>query len=81
MTRGTEHAPVIARLRGELGALRAHGEISEQFANWHRRLTERRRSRKAVETDQGTLDVHAFPATLARRGCASVQPKTAEPIF
>jgi hypothetical protein len=38
MTRETEHASVIMRLRDELGALRAHGGISEQFADWHRRL-------------------------------------------
>ena len=38
MKRGTEHASVITSLRDELGALRAHGGISEQFADWHRRL-------------------------------------------
>jgi hypothetical protein len=38
MTRGTEHASEITSLRDELGALRAHGGISQQFADWHRRL-------------------------------------------
>src|SRR5215831_1362199 len=38
MTRKTEHASALARLRDEVGALRASGGISEQFANWHRRL-------------------------------------------
>ena len=38
MTRGTEQVPVITSLRDELGALRTDGGISEQFANWHRRL-------------------------------------------
>jgi hypothetical protein len=38
MTRGTEQVPVITSLRDELGALRTDGEISKQFANWHRCL-------------------------------------------
>jgi hypothetical protein len=38
MTRGTEHAPLLVSLRDELGALRASGGISEQFADWHRHL-------------------------------------------
>jgi len=38
MTRGTEHASVVTSLGDELGLLRAHGRISQQFADWHRRL-------------------------------------------
>ena len=33
-----EHASALESLRHELGALREHGGIGEQFADWHRRL-------------------------------------------
>jgi len=38
MTRGSEHASNPESLRDELGALRVSGGLSEQFADWHRRL-------------------------------------------
>ena len=33
-----EHESALGSLRHELGALREHGGISEQFVDWHRRL-------------------------------------------
>jgi hypothetical protein len=49
-----EHASALESLRYELGALREHGGISEQFADWHRRLVVclkwwRRSSRAAAQ--------------------------------
>src|SRR5271166_3290951 len=37
---GETHALALASLRDELGVHQAHGEISEQFVDWHRRLTD-----------------------------------------
>jgi hypothetical protein len=38
MSEEAEHASSVAGLRDELGALRLHGGISNQFVDWHGRL-------------------------------------------